>query len=220
MQNDLFEPVRRKLRFMLDFLDELSLELPEEKADYLSAPTGKHRAVERLCQLVIEGSIDANCLLVVQSGGNPPTSARDSFKAVHFMKRFLEDNLYRIGRVTILQKLQKYSRALPNKGGTMNMARVINITMPDELFEQVNQHAQRESRPRSAILREALQLYFAVKAEEESARERVYETLKDIHRTVAQSQFSEEEIDARIARGVKAVRTQRKRATAKVVKCQ
>lgn len=100
------------------------------------------------------------------------------------------------------------------------MARVINITMPDELFEQVNQHAQRESRPRSAILREALQLYFAVKAEEESARERVYETLKDIHRTVAQSQFSEEEIDARIARGVKAVRTQRKRATAKVVKCQ
>ena len=102
----------------------------------------------------------------------------------------------------------------------MNMAKVINITMPDELFEQVNQQAQREARPRSAIFREALQLYFAVKAEEESACERVYETLKDIHRTVAQSQLSEEEIDARIDRWVKAVRTQRKRATAKVVKCQ
>ena len=83
MQNDLFEPVMRKLRFMLDFLDELSLELPEEKADYLSAPTGKHRAVERLGQLVIECSIDANGLLVIQSGENPPTSARNSFESVH-----------------------------------------------------------------------------------------------------------------------------------------
>lgn len=83
MQNDLFEPVMRKLRFMLDFLDELSLELPEQKANYLSSPTSKHRVVERLCQLVIECSIDANSLLVVQSGENPPTSARDSFKAVH-----------------------------------------------------------------------------------------------------------------------------------------
>jgi len=83
VQSDLFEPVRRKLRLMLNFLDELSLELPDQKADYLGAPTGKHRAVERLCQLVIECSIDASSLLVIQSGGNPPTSARDSFKAVH-----------------------------------------------------------------------------------------------------------------------------------------
>lgn len=30
MQSDLFEPVRRKLRLMLNFLDELSLELPDQ----------------------------------------------------------------------------------------------------------------------------------------------------------------------------------------------
>ncbi|MBC8232241.1 DUF86 domain-containing protein [bacterium] len=83
MQKDLFEPVVRKLRLMLAFLDELSGELPEQKTDYLNAPTGKHRAVERLCQLVVECSIDANSLLVIQSGGNPPTSARDSFTAAH-----------------------------------------------------------------------------------------------------------------------------------------
>ena len=100
------------------------------------------------------------------------------------------------------------------------MAKVINISMPDELLEQINQQVQREARPRSAILKEALQLYFAVKAERESACERVYETLKDIHRTVAQSQLSEEEINACIDREVKAVRTQRKRTTAKVVKYQ
>jgi uncharacterized protein YutE (UPF0331/DUF86 family) len=82
MENNLFDPVQRKLRCMLEFLDELSQELPDQKADYLSAPTGKHRAVERLCQLVIECSIDANSLLVIQSGGDPPTSARDSFKDV------------------------------------------------------------------------------------------------------------------------------------------
>ena len=93
------------------------------------------------------------------------------------------------------------------------MAKVLTISMPDELAEQVNQQAQREASPRSAIFREALQFYFAAKAEEEAARERVYETVKEIHLMVAQSRLSEDEIDACIDRAVKAVRTRRKRAT-------
>jgi len=83
MQNDLFDTVRKKLHLMLGFLDELSLELSEQKFDYLTASTSKHRAVERLCQLIIECSIDANNLLAIQSGESPPISARDSFKTVH-----------------------------------------------------------------------------------------------------------------------------------------
>jgi hypothetical protein len=43
------------------------------------------------------------------------------------------------------------------------MAKVINISMPDDLVEQVNRQAQIEDRPRSAIFREALRLYFAQK---------------------------------------------------------
>jgi hypothetical protein len=39
----------------------------------------------------------------------------------------------------VAQGGQKYSRTLSNKGGTMNMAKVINISMPDELLEQMNQ---------------------------------------------------------------------------------
>ena len=82
MPNDNFDIVRRKLRTMLSFLDELKIEIPDQKTDYLNAPAGKHRAVERLGQLVVECSIDANSLLVIQSGGDPPTSARNSFKDV------------------------------------------------------------------------------------------------------------------------------------------
>jgi hypothetical protein len=43
------------------------------------------------------------------------------------------------------------------------MARVINVSMPEELVEKVNRQAGLEDRPRSAIFREALRLYFEQK---------------------------------------------------------
>lgn len=52
------------------------------------------------------------------------------------------------------------------------MARVVNVTMPEELVEAVNQQAKLEDRPRSSIFREALRIYLALKHREMHRRNR------------------------------------------------
>ena len=83
LANEKFDPVRRKLKSMLQYLDELQSHLPEQEADYLSAELMLHRGVERTCQMAIECAIDANSMLVSLKGHPPPDSARESFEVVH-----------------------------------------------------------------------------------------------------------------------------------------
>ena len=52
------------------------------------------------------------------------------------------------------------------------MAKVVNITMPEELFEAIEQQAKLEDRPRSAIFREAVRIYLALKRREVTSRSR------------------------------------------------
>jgi len=83
MAGETFELVRRKLRSMLSYLDELESELPAGVEDYLNAGRVLHGFVERKCQVAIECAIDANSLLISITGGVAPSSARDSFEMVH-----------------------------------------------------------------------------------------------------------------------------------------
>lgn len=46
------------------------------------------------------------------------------------------------------------------------MAKIVNITMPEDLFEAVNRQAKIEDRPRSSIFREAVRIYLALKRRE------------------------------------------------------
>jgi uncharacterized protein YutE (UPF0331/DUF86 family) len=82
MESDLFEPVRRKLRSLLEYLDELESELPARTEDYLSAGRVLHGFVERKCQIAVECAIDANALLLSLTREAIPASARDLFEEV------------------------------------------------------------------------------------------------------------------------------------------
>ena len=57
MEGEPFELVRRKLRSMLGYLDELEGELPAGVEDYLNAGRILHGFVERKCQVAIECAI-------------------------------------------------------------------------------------------------------------------------------------------------------------------
>jgi metal-responsive CopG/Arc/MetJ family transcriptional regulator len=46
------------------------------------------------------------------------------------------------------------------------MAKVVNITMPEDLFEAIDRQAKLEDRPRSSIFREAARIYLALKRRE------------------------------------------------------
>jgi metal-responsive CopG/Arc/MetJ family transcriptional regulator len=46
------------------------------------------------------------------------------------------------------------------------MAKVVNITMPEDLFEAIDRQAKLEDRPRSSIFREAVRIYLALKRRE------------------------------------------------------
>ncbi len=91
MEEELFELVRRKLRGMLGYLDELESELPAGVEDYLSAGRVLHGFVERKCQVAIECAIDVNSLLISITGGAVPSSARESFELVHQLGAIEED---------------------------------------------------------------------------------------------------------------------------------
>ena len=82
MEIDLFEPVRRKLRSLLEYLDELESELPARTEDYLSAGRVLHGFVERKCQVAVEGAIDANGLLLSLAEEAVPASAREGFEGM------------------------------------------------------------------------------------------------------------------------------------------
>lgn len=47
-----------------------------------------------------------------------------------------------------------------------DVAKVVNVTMPEDLIEAVNQQAKLEDRPRSSVFREALRIYLALKQRE------------------------------------------------------
>jgi uncharacterized protein YutE (UPF0331/DUF86 family) len=83
MTGDPAELVRTKLRNMLSYLDELEGDLPASLSDYLSAGRVLHRFVERLSQIIVECSTDANGFLLDLLGQPPPSSARGSFDGVH-----------------------------------------------------------------------------------------------------------------------------------------
>jgi len=82
MESDPLELVRRKLRSLLEYLDELESELPARAEDFLRAGRVLHGFVERKCQVAIECAIDANGLLLSVTGVTTPSSARESFEAV------------------------------------------------------------------------------------------------------------------------------------------
>lgn len=46
------------------------------------------------------------------------------------------------------------------------MAKVVNITMPEELFKAIEQQAKTEDRPRSSLFREAIRIYLGLKRKE------------------------------------------------------
>lgn len=51
--------------------------------------------------------------------------------------------------------------------GDLKMAaKVINITMPEELFKAIEQQAKTEDRPRSSLFREAIRIYLGLKRKE------------------------------------------------------
>lgn len=50
------------------------------------------------------------------------------------------------------------------------MAKVVNITVPEDLFEAVDRQAKLEERSRSALIREAVKVYLAFKQRESKQR--------------------------------------------------
>lgn len=82
MATEQLEPIRRKLKTMWEYLDRLENKLPTEKEAYLRGEDMLHWGIERGCQLSVECAIDTNNLLVTITGGSPPDTARDSFRAV------------------------------------------------------------------------------------------------------------------------------------------
>jgi len=95
LENDQFDPVRRKLKSLLGYLDELGGNLPLYEADYLSAELMYKRGVERTCQIAIECTIDANSMLISIIGKAPPESARESFEVAHQLGIIDSDTLRR-----------------------------------------------------------------------------------------------------------------------------
>ena len=61
----------------------------------------RQRAVERVCQVIIECAIDANALLVSGSGEAPPASAREGFQAVREMGAINDEVLRRFERTYV-----------------------------------------------------------------------------------------------------------------------
>jgi len=82
MTRETFDPIRRKLKTMTNYLDELKQNLPKTRTEYLNAGIIMHGFTERKCQVAIECAIDANNLLICIIGGNTPESAREPFRAV------------------------------------------------------------------------------------------------------------------------------------------
>ena len=66
----------------MGYLDELGEAVSASVEAYRSDRVLR-RAVERLCQVVVECSVDVNGLLIEAEGGPPPRSARESFEEAH-----------------------------------------------------------------------------------------------------------------------------------------
>lgn len=82
MSADYSRLIQLKLVNMAAYIDELAPYLKGPLKDYLEVP-GQRRIVERLVQIIVECSIDANGLLVEWAGEAPATTAYLSFEAVH-----------------------------------------------------------------------------------------------------------------------------------------
>ncbi|MCZ6676412.1 MAG: DUF86 domain-containing protein [Candidatus Poribacteria bacterium] len=78
----LSDPIRKKLKTMTQYLNELKQNLPKSSEEYLKAGVVMHGFTERGCQVAIECAIDANNLLIGLTGGVTPESARESFRGV------------------------------------------------------------------------------------------------------------------------------------------
>lgn len=81
MTGELFEVVSSRLATMGRYVTELSQRLPADEVGYLG-DRDRQLAVERLCQLIVECTIDTNALLLDILGQPPPQSAREGFDEV------------------------------------------------------------------------------------------------------------------------------------------
>lgn len=76
------DQVIEKLTALVGYLDELDEAVSTSIEAYRSNRVLR-RAVERLCQVVVECTVDVNGLLIEAEGGPPPRSARESFEEAH-----------------------------------------------------------------------------------------------------------------------------------------
>lgn len=90
--------VRTKLVAMQSYVEELRSYLDADLAAF-EQERWRQRAVERVCQVIIECAIDANALLISSSGGAPPASAREGFRSAHELG-VIDDEVLRRFEVT------------------------------------------------------------------------------------------------------------------------
>lgn len=84
--------IQRKLLNMDKYISQLQLQLQTSQKKYLSDYT-RQRAMERLCQVIIEFAIDTSMLIITGLKMAPPESARDGFYKLHQLK-VIEDQLF------------------------------------------------------------------------------------------------------------------------------
>jgi len=82
--------VVEKLTALLGYVDELE-ECTQVSLDEYRANRILRRAVERLCQVIVECAVDVNSILVDDAGRPPPRSARESFEEAHTLGVLDED---------------------------------------------------------------------------------------------------------------------------------
>lgn len=90
--------VRTKLMAMQSYVEELRSYLDVDLASF-EEDRRRQRAVERVCQVIIECAIDANALLINSSDKAPPASAREGFRSVHELG-VIDDEVLRRFEVT------------------------------------------------------------------------------------------------------------------------
>jgi len=74
--------IAEKLTALIGYVDELE-ECSNVTPDEYRRDSVRRRAVERLCQVVVECAVDVNAMLIEAAGGSPPRSARESFEEAH-----------------------------------------------------------------------------------------------------------------------------------------
>lgn len=74
--------IQRKLLNMDKYISQLQLQLQTSQKRYLSDYT-RQRAMERLCQVIIEFAIDTSMLIVTGLKMAPPESAREGFQKIY-----------------------------------------------------------------------------------------------------------------------------------------